>query len=302
MSDSNPKTRNQLEEKKMLSTREVRWTIALCAVAALIAAVPAGANAATFSNNTVIGQSSTSNQPATVYPSPVEVSGLTGPVVSVKPSLLGITSDSPDLLDVLLVNPAGQGVVIWDDACFDSLNGESFSFDDAAPPLPGGCNNQSGTYKPTGPEPNNAPFPGAAAGFTQGSALSGFAGGPANGTWKLFTRANHTGGPGAQIAGGWSIEIESAPGCAGAVTTVAGTAGDDTLVGTAGPDVFVGLTGRDTIKGLGGNDVMCGGGGNDRLIGGGGKDRLIGQGGKDTCAGGAGKDTAARTCEKSKSA
>jgi hypothetical protein len=302
MSDSNQKTRNQLEEQKMISMREVRWTVALCAVAALIAAVPASASAATFSNNTVVFQSSVSNAPANVYPSPIEVSGLTGPVVSVKPTLLGVNAFNPDLLDVMLVSPAGKGVVLFDETCsLAELSGESFSFDDAAGPLPGDCNNQSGTYRPTDNEAVDSPFPGAAAGFAQGSKLSAFAGGPGNGTWNLFTRGNHTGGPGAQVTGGWSLDIESAPGCAGAVSTVAGTAGNDTLVGTAGPDVFVGLTGADTIKGLGGNDLICAGGGPDTLIGGAGKDRLIGQGGKDKCLGGKGKDSAARTCETRKS-
>ena len=280
-------------------------SLTLCAVAAL-AAIPAGAGAASFTNGTTISLPSTFNSPGNPYPSTINVTGLKGPIVKVKASILGYNDPNP-AADFLLVGPTGKGVVLWSDECSgDELNGESFTFDDDAPPavLPFDCGGKSGTFRPTGPNPDDSAFPGAASSFALGSKLADFRNTEANGAWRLFARGSTQGGLGGQLLGGWSLDIETAQvsDCAGQDTTIAGTAGNDVLLGTPGPDVFFGRAGRDTLKGLGGNDVICGGGGADRLIGGAGKDRLIGQGGKDSCAGNAGKDTAARTCEKSKSA
>ncbi|WP_405125149.1 beta strand repeat-containing protein [Ralstonia pseudosolanacearum] len=49
------------------------------------------------------------------------------------------------------------------------------------------------------------------------------------------------------------------------VTTVTGTAGDDTINGWQGDDVLVGGDGNDTLVANGGNDQLYGGGGNDSL-------------------------------------
>jgi hypothetical protein len=78
--------------------------------------------------------------------------------------------------------------------------------------------------------------------------------------------------------------------CAGKLTTLIGTDGNDTLRGTPAADVIAAGRGNDVVKGLAGNDTICGGPGKDRLLGGKGKDTLLGQGGPDTLAGGPGKD------------
>ncbi len=57
-----------------------------------------------------------------------------------------------------------------------------------------------------------------------------------------------------------------------AVTTITGTAGNDTLTGTAGDDNIFGLGGSDTVRGGDGRDVIDGGLGNDTLDGGNGID------------------------------
>ncbi|MGD7146595.1 calcium-binding protein [Ralstonia pseudosolanacearum] len=49
------------------------------------------------------------------------------------------------------------------------------------------------------------------------------------------------------------------------VTTVTGTAGDDTINGWQGDDVLIGGDGNDTLISNGGNDQLYGGGGNDSL-------------------------------------
>lgn len=63
--------------------------------------------------------------------------------------------------------------------------------------------------------------------------------------------------------------------------TIRGTRGKDRLVGTARRDVICGLAGRDTLIGLAGNDVLMGGAGADHLRGGRGRDLLRGGRGVD---------------------
>ena len=92
---------------------------------------------------------------------------------------------------------------------------------------------------------------------------------------------------GAQGAGGGVNNFTT---CAGKLTTIVGTAGNDKLAGTAAADVIAVGAGNDRVAGLAGNDIVCGGTGKDRLLGGKGKDKLRGEAGKDTLKGGAGKD------------
>jgi RTX calcium-binding nonapeptide repeat (4 copies) len=92
------------------------------------------------------------------------------------------------------------------------------------------------------------------------------------------------GGPGAgAAAGGFTT-------CAGKLTTMVGTDGNDVISGTAAADVIAVGAGRDRVKGLAGKDTVCGGLGKDPLVGGKGNDLLLGEGGKDTLKGGPGKD------------
>lgn len=56
------------------------------------------------------------------------------------------------------------------------------------------------------------------------------------------------------------------------MTTVQGTAGNDTLVGSAASEIFYGGAGNDTINGAAGSDILVGGAGIDKLTGGTGAD------------------------------
>jgi len=78
--------------------------------------------------------------------------------------------------------------------------------------------------------------------------------------------------------------------CAGKLTTIAGTDGNDTITGTGAADVIAAGTGHDLVRGLAGNDTICGGFGKDKMVGGKGKDLLLGEAGADTLKGGVGKD------------
>ncbi|MGE7962224.1 M10 family metallopeptidase C-terminal domain-containing protein [Pseudomonas sp. NPDC089918] len=56
------------------------------------------------------------------------------------------------------------------------------------------------------------------------------------------------------------------------ITTVQGTAGNDTLLGSAASEIFYGVAGNDTINGGAGGDILVGGAGIDKLTGGTGAD------------------------------
>jgi Ca2+-binding RTX toxin-like protein len=78
--------------------------------------------------------------------------------------------------------------------------------------------------------------------------------------------------------------------CAGVLTTIVGTEGDDVLTGTDGNDVIAALGGNDIVYGLGGNDIICGGSGDDVLFGGDGNDVLLGELGNNVLRGENGND------------
>lgn len=154
---------------------------------------------------------------ATLYPSTIAVSGLTGNILDVNVTLHGVNHNRPDDIDVLLVGPAGQAVFILSDACGnENPGGVNWTFDDeAVAPLPDTDDNNaatvdcpSGSYRPTnyvggGTEGFFAPAPAG----PYGAALSDFDGTNPNGTWSLYVMDDRD-GSGGSIAG-WSLTIQS---------------------------------------------------------------------------------------------
>jgi hypothetical protein len=98
---------------------------------------------------------------ATPYPSTIEVSGMSGNLADVNVTVTGISHENPADITILLVGPAGQSVVLLDDAGGESGRGASnvtLTFDDAASSMVSQDINGgllSGTFKPTpAPTPN----------------------------------------------------------------------------------------------------------------------------------------------------
>ncbi|MGH2590693.1 MAG: serine/threonine protein kinase, partial [Actinomycetota bacterium] len=146
------------------------------------------------------------------YPSTIEVSGLSGTVADVKVTLAGFGHEFPDDVDVLLVGPSGQSVVLMADmGGFDTVGNVTLTFDDAASaPAPNATLIVSGSYRPTREKPccsfdGNAPAPPA----PHAAALAVFDGTDPNGTWSLFVFDDGAGDVGA-FSGGWSLEISTA--------------------------------------------------------------------------------------------
>lgn len=161
-------------------------------------------------------------------PSQVSVSG--EPSVSkLTVRVFGLTHNQPDDIDLLLVGPQGQSVILMSDAGGDPgqlrpadgptpnspVANVDLSFDDLGAPLPDESTIASGTYRPTnhGPsaalgcsgEPSTDVFPLAPAG-PYGSALSVFDGTDPNGTWTLYAVDDCNGYPGS-FGGGWSLGV-----------------------------------------------------------------------------------------------
>jgi subtilisin-like proprotein convertase family protein len=153
---------------------------------------------------------------ASVYPAPITVSGLSGPVTDVDVTLHGLAHSYLKDLDVLVVGPGGQRALVMSDvAGSDPVTGIDLVLDDEATSPLSENSVQSGTFRPTdsdvdtnaGDTDDFIGAPGSTDG--DGSALSVFDGTDPNGTWKLYVvddAADDTG----DIAGGWSLHITTA--------------------------------------------------------------------------------------------
>jgi hypothetical protein len=148
-----------------------------------------------FVNDAQIGINITG--PADPFPSTIQVGGFKkAKVKDVNVVLRGLEHSFPDDVDMLLVSPEAECVLILSDVGFvngpDDIESLTLTLDDeAAEPLADATNMVSGTFRPTNGDPDlngdnsgddfppPAPPPG-------GSALSAFDGMNPNGEWQLF--------------------------------------------------------------------------------------------------------------------
>ena len=161
--------------------------------------------AASFSNtaNITIPNSGA----ASPYPSNITVAGLPGTVTDVNVSLFGIDHLRPEDLDILLVGPAGQKMILMSDTGGSSgVTGVDLVFDDEAVNSLSGTL-MSGTYKPTNIGSGDT-FPSPAPSGPYDSTLSVFDGASPNGTWSLYVYDDHAPRNGS-IAGGWGVNFPS---------------------------------------------------------------------------------------------
>src|SRR5918992_4243720 len=129
--------------------RNLIRVLVVSAVGVLVAAQAAAAQT-TFSNTTpiVIPDSG----PATPYPSPINVSGLSAAVTDVDVTLNNVTHTFPDDIDVLVVGPQGQNVIVMSDAGNGNpgITDTTLTFDNSAPAsIPDEAAPTPGAYKPT---------------------------------------------------------------------------------------------------------------------------------------------------------
>lgn len=186
---------------------------ALCACMGWVLALllPSLALAQTFTNPAVITIPGSGTGPgaASPYPSTINVTGLpVGTIANIRARVRGFQHTWPLDVDVLLVAPGGQTLVLFGDRCGTSAFPApvDLTFEDGAPALPTAtC--ASGTYAPGGI--SSAAFPGPAPAGPYGSTFAslGLIGGPsaaANGNWQLFVY-DDAGGDTGQFGSGWEL-------------------------------------------------------------------------------------------------
>jgi hypothetical protein len=163
--------------------------------------------------------------PATPYPSTINVSGITGNVSQVTVTLSGVEHTYPDDMDVLLVGPGGQKVMLMSDCGGDTdISGVTLTFADGAPSLTDSGVILSGTYSPTEYDSASDAFTSPTPAGPYGTSLAAFNNVNPNGTWSLYAR-DDTFWAGAQNTGkilqGWRISITTASNvcCFGTVNT-----------------------------------------------------------------------------------
>jgi uncharacterized repeat protein (TIGR01451 family) len=185
-----------------------------------------------FTNNTAI--IIPDHGSASPYPSTISVSGLTGLVGKVTVTLKGVTHGFPDDIDMILVNPSGQKVVLMSDTGGGhSITNLNLTFEDGASSgLPDSAQIVSGTYKPTDFEAGDN-FPPPAPAGAVGASLSAFNGSNPNGNWSLYVVDDATGDAG--LISSWSIAITTINPVSPAVNLVVtiADAPDPVFVGSA---------------------------------------------------------------------
>jgi uncharacterized repeat protein (TIGR01451 family) len=147
---------------------------------------------------------------AGIYPSTLAVSGLTGAVSKVTVTLNQLTHSFPDDLDILLVGPSGQKVMLMSDVGAGiAVTDVTLTFDDSAAPIGSTTALVNGTYYPTdlvGADSDTLPAP--APGKPYSAGLSIFNGTNPNGTWSLYV-VDDTAGDSGRI-NGWTLNVQMA--------------------------------------------------------------------------------------------
>jgi alpha-tubulin suppressor-like RCC1 family protein len=174
----------------------------------LVTVRPAFVGTKKFANTSAINIPSLGT--GSLYPSAVNVSGMGGTISAVTLSLNDLSHTSPNHIDMLLVGPGGQKVMVFSDAGNGgNVNGITVTLSDAAGTiLPQSTRIQSGLYRPADYEVGDvmpAPAPGGPYAIRLG-VFNGLSGAGINGTWRLFV-ADDTASKSGSLGGGWTLTL-----------------------------------------------------------------------------------------------
>jgi hypothetical protein len=179
------------------------------------------AQAATFTNPEQINFP-LNTQITSLYPSPITVSGLTGPIAttpgSVKVTINVFTHTIPSQAGMVLCAPGGVCFLLQETAGGNTrIDNVTYTLSDlGTAPLPQTTSLTAGTYRPAAyslrafPAPGPGDIyqnPGPANGGTA-TLTSVFRGTNPNGTWNLYALG---GGGAGRIDNGWTLELETEP-------------------------------------------------------------------------------------------
>src|SRR3954469_23630874 len=147
---------------------------------------------------------------STTYPVPLSVAGVAGTITDVNVTLFGLEHTFPADLDVMLVGPGGQHVVLMSDvgAGLPVSNLNVVIDDEGGGPLPTSTALTTGMFQPTNVGPGD-PFPAPApSSSTAATALSVFDGTNPNGTWKIYVVDDNINDAGL-LSKGWQLTIDT---------------------------------------------------------------------------------------------
>ena len=210
-----------------------------------VSALPTGTRS--FTNATAI--SIPDSGASTPYPSTINVSGMGGSVSNVTATLRNLTHTWTSDLDVLLVGPTGQAMVLMSDCGRATANNVTLTFSDAAASVLTTSALVSSTFRPTNLTDGSTGgdnFPSPAPAGPYGATLATLNGTGVNGSWSLYVFDDGAGDLGS-VAGGWSLTITTAP-------TTGGRAANNILVPTVTSVAFLDAD-HLRITGAGGADV-----------------------------------------------
>jgi len=147
--------------------------------------------------------------PASPYPAEIVVDGLAGGTITdVNIRLPGFQHDFPDDVDMLLIGPQGQNLILLSDVGNDVTGTVLFDLtldDEAAASLPDVGPLTNGVFRPTNASGQDN-FPAPAPAPTSAAALSVFDGTAPNGTWNLFI-VDDSASDGGVLINGWILTI-----------------------------------------------------------------------------------------------
>lgn len=178
--------------------------------AAMITLLASAAHAQTFSNTSPI--TIPSSGPASPYPSSISVAGVTAPIQYISVTLNGLSHTWVSDVNVLLVAPGGQKVLLManTNGSSNASNNTLTFVSDVAPTLPvSNVDVVSGIYTCSVYAPPAA-LPAPAPAGPYATTLAPLTGAAADGNWSLYVWDDVAGDAGS-IANGWSITFSESP-------------------------------------------------------------------------------------------
>ena len=160
---------------------------------------------------------------ASLYPSSITVSGMTGTISKVTVQLKNLSHSQASDMDMLLVGPTGAKLVLFSDVGGNNstIGAITVLLDDASASVLPATSLSSGTYRPAdyggvadaflSPAPAIA-FPGDSAAPTGSATLTTkFTGTGPNGLWNLYLMDDTTNALSGSLAGGWVLTLTTVP-------------------------------------------------------------------------------------------
>src|SRR4051794_20220424 len=214
--------------------RVLAGAVAVALTAALIAA--AGSHAGPLQAITIKIPATGTSGPASPYPAPHQVTGLSGVVSDVNVTIPKLSHSRPEDLEMLLVGPQGQKVILTSDACTLPVAAVTWTFDDEATSVLDDFGTRAcatGSYRPADLFDRDV-LPAPAPEGPYATALSAFDGTDPNGEWKLYVADDAEGESGAVGDDFWSVQVQTRPPAevaftSGAVDVAEGQSGTLTL-------------------------------------------------------------------------